>query len=451
MSQFSLSFLPERQVYSVSEITAAIRDALESSFSDVWIEGEISNFRRAASGHLYFILKDADAQLRCVFFRQDARLLRFQPDDGLAVRARGRLTVYESRGDYQLLVQLLEPLGAGALQLAFEQLKRKLAEEGLFDADRKRPLPLLPRRIGLVTSPTGAVIADMIRILKRRFPGLHLRLYPVRVQGDGAAEEIAEAIRYFNRAAAADLLIVGRGGGSLEDLWPFNTEIVARAIAASTVPVISAVGHETDFTIADFVADLRAPTPSAAAELAVRSRADFTAAIGNLQDRLGRAVRYRLAMALQRLTEVGVERPLGVLRRRLGRALQRTDELDYRLRDCLRHRLLEAERRLRDALTHLRAQDPSRRLAERRARLEQLSAALATGLPQRLALLRGRLDSLAAQLGQLSPVKVLERGYALVQDEHGRLLRRAADAAPGQSLRVRLHEGRLGVEVRDIE
>jgi exodeoxyribonuclease VII large subunit len=291
----------------------------------------------------------------------------------------------------------------------------------------------------------------MIRILTRRFPGLHLRLYPVRVQGDGAAEEIAEAIRYFNGAAAADLLIVGRGGGSLEDLWPFNAEIVARAIAASTLPVISAVGHETDFTIADFVADLRAPTPSAAAELAVRTRADFSEGIGNLQDRLGRAVRYRLAMALQRLTEVGVERPLGVLRRRLGRAAQRTDELDYRLRDRLRQRLLEAERRLRDALAHLRAQDPRRRLAERRARLEQLSAALATGLPQRLALLRGRLDSLAAQLGQLSPVKVLERGYALVQDEHGRLLRRASEAAPGQSLRVRLHEGRLVVEVRDIE
>jgi exodeoxyribonuclease VII large subunit len=451
MSQFSLSFLPERQVYSVSEITAKIRDALESDFSDIWIDGEISNFRRAASGHLYFILKDADAQLRCVFFRQDARLLRFRPDDGLAVRARGRLTVYESRGEYQLLVQLLEPLGAGALQLAFEQLKKKLADEGLFDPDRKRPLPLLPRRIGLVTSPTGAVIADMIRILRRRFPGLHLRLYPVRVQGDGAAEDITEAIRYFNRGAAVDLLIIGRGGGSLEDLWPFNTEIVARAIAASTIPVISAVGHETDFTIADFVADLRAPTPSAAAELAVRTRDDFSAAIGNLQDRLGRAARYRLAMALQRLTEIGVERPLGVLRRRLARAAQRTDELDYRLRDRLRRRLLEAERRLRDTLAHLRAQDPRRRLAERRARLAQLNATLATGLPQRLALLRGRLDSLAAQLGQLSPVKVLERGYALVQDEHGRLLRRATDAVPGQSLRVRLHEGRLVVEVRDIE
>ena len=451
MSQFSLDFLPERRIYSISEINAAIRETLERDFADVWVEGEISNFRPAPSGHLYFTLKDAQAQLKCVFFRQDARFLRFKPADGIAVLARGHVSVYEVRGEYQLYVEYLEPLGAGALQLAFEQLKKKLAAEGLFDPARKRLLPVFPRRIGLVTSPAGAVIADMVRILGRRFPGLHIRLYPAPVQGEGAAEKICEAIDYFSRTGWADLLIVGRGGGSLEDLWPFNEDSVARAIAACSVPVISAVGHETDFTIADFVADLRAPTPSAAAELAIRAKSEFVELITGWRERLSQALRYRVAVLHRRLTQLGVDRAAGSLRRRLDRSSQRTDELDYRLREQMRRRLLGTERRLGAAMARLRAQDLRVQLAGRRARLEQLRAAFEPLLQLRLARLRGRLDSLHAQLGHLSPLGVLERGYAIVQDESGRLLRRATETAPGRRLRIRLHQGRLGAEVREVE
>ncbi len=451
MSQFSLSFLPERKIYSVSEINSAIRESLESGFTDISVEGEISNCRRAPSGHYYFTLKDSEAQLRCVFFRQNARYLRFQPADGLAVMARGRITVYEVRGEYQLAVEHLEPLGAGALQLAFEQLKKKLAAEGLFDAARKRPLPLFPRRIGIVTSPGGAVIADMIRILNRRFPGLHILLYPVRVQGEGAAGDICEALGYFSRQRNTELVIVGRGGGSLEDLWPFNEESVARAIAACPVPVVSAVGHETDFTIADFVADLRAPTPSAAAELAIRARSEFLEMVANLDDRLGRAGRYRLIMAQQKLQELAIDRPLAFLRRRLDRYAQRTDELDYRFRERVRRLLLEAERRLGAAAGRLRGLDPRRQLAARHARLAAIQSALERLLPLRLARLSGRLASLEAQLGHLSPLRVLDRGYAIVQDEDGRLIRRASQTATGRPLRVRLHEGRLRVDVREVE
>ncbi len=451
MSQFSLDFLPERKVFSVSEINAAIRDTLEGAFAGVWVEGEISNFRAAASGHLYFTLKDAEAQLKCVFFRQNARFARFKPADGMAALARGRIGVYELRGEYQLYVEHLEPLGLGALQLAFEQLKKKLAADGLFDAARKRPLPMLPRRIGLVTSPSGAVIADMLRILHRRFPGLHVRLYPARVQGEGAAEDICRALAYFGRAKAADLLIVGRGGGSLEDLWPFNEESVARAIAACPIPVISAVGHETDVTIADFVADLRAPTPSAAAELAIRPKAEFLEMIATREARLAQFLRYKLAVAARRVGELGVERPAAVLRRRLGRLSQRTDELDYQLREHIRRRLLDAERRLAAATRRLQARDVRVELERGRARLGELSGALESLFRLRLTRLAGRLESLTSQLGHLSPLRVLERGYAIVEDLEGRLLRRAADTAPGRKLRVRLHQGRLRVEVRDVE
>ncbi len=451
MSQLGLNFIPDRRVYSISEINAAIRATLESEFADVWVEGEISNCRHAPSGHYYFTLKDDQAQLRCVFFRQSARFLRFKLADGLAVLARGRIGVYEVRGEYQLCIEHMEPRGAGALQLAFEQLKKKLAAEGLFERSRKRPLPLFPRRIGLVTSPRGAVIADMVRIFRRRFPGLHLLLFPVRVQGDGAAQDICQAIRFFSRARNVDLLIVGRGGGSLEDLWPFNEESVARAIAESAVPVISAVGHETDYTIADFVADLRAPTPSAAAELAIRARSEFVEMVANLEDRLSRATRYKLSILLRRMGEMGVERALGLLRRRMGRGGQRVDDLEHRLDRRIRQRLLGCERRLRVVEERLRALDPRRQLAVRRARLNELQSAFEPMMRLRLARLAGRMGSLEAQLGQLSPLRVLERGYAIVQDEQGRALRRAADTAPGRHLRIRLHEGRLGAEVTDIE
>ncbi len=271
MEQFALEFdlTPQRRIFTVSELNAAIRAVLDSEFQDVWVAGEISGLKLAPSGHYYFTLKEREAQVRCVAFRSAHRYWKFKPRDGLAVLARGRIDVYEARGEYQLLVETMEPQGLGALQLAFEQLKKKLAAEGLFEAARKRPLPRFPRRIGIVTSPRGAAIADLVEILTRRSPGLHIRLFPALVQGEGSVEEVCRGIQYFSRTAWPDLVIVGRGGGSLEDLWTFNEEAVARAIAACSVPVVSAVGHETDVTIADFVADLRAPTPSAAAELVV--------------------------------------------------------------------------------------------------------------------------------------------------------------------------------------
>jgi exodeoxyribonuclease VII large subunit len=394
--------------------------------------------------------------LRCVFFRQNSRFLKFKLNDGLAVLARGRITVYDVRGEYQLLVEHLEPRGAGALQLAFEQLKKKLAGEGLFDQARKRPLPFFPRVIGLVTSPRGAVIADMLHIFERRFSGLRLLLYPVRVQGEGAAAEICEAVQFFGGGGRhrpgvpPDVIIVARGGGSLEDLWPFNEESVARAIAACPTPVISAVGHETDFTIADFVADLRAPTPSAAAELAIRPRSDFLEIVRGFEERLGRGARYKLSLCRRQLSEVDAGRGLGALRRRLGRAGQRADELDYATREQIRRSILRHERRLQLASGRLGALDPRRRLAAQQARLAGLQAAAERWMHVRLARASARMDSLRTELGHLSPLRVLERGYAIVQDATGKALRSASETVPGMPLRVRLHEGTLGVDVRSV-
>ncbi len=292
--QISFEFEPARQIYTVAGLNAAVRSLLESQFQDIWVSGEISGVKLAASGHYYFTMKDEQSQLRCVLFRTAARYLRFKPQDGIAVLARGRVDVYEPRGEYQLLVEALEPQGFGALQLAFEQLKKKLAGEGLFDASRKRPLPRLPRRIGIVTSPSGAVIRDMLQILERRFPGLHIRIYPAQVQGAGSIDEVVAGLDWFSQSGWPDVVIVGRGGGSLEDLWTFNEEAVARAIARSAVPVVSAVGHETDVTIADFVADLRAPTPSAAAELVICTRRQLFDQIDAASGRLEKEMRYRL-------------------------------------------------------------------------------------------------------------------------------------------------------------
>ncbi len=312
MEQLALSWEPERRIYTVKSLTAEMRALLAERFADIWVAGEISGARLAASGHYYFTLKDGEAQLRCACFRPVARYLKFKPQDGIEVLARGRIDVYEARGEYQLLVEALEPRGAGALQLAFEQLKKKLAAEGLFDPARKRPLPKLPRRIGIVTSPTGAVIRDMLNVLGRRFPGLHIRLYPAQVQGEGSVEQVVRGIEYFGQSGWPEVLIVARGGGSLEDLWTFNEEAVARAIAACPVPVISAVGHETDFTIADFAADLRAPTPSAAAELVVPTRDSLAGQIAAGLDKLARAMRYRLARAALRLEQQGLGRATAV-------------------------------------------------------------------------------------------------------------------------------------------
>src|SRR5271154_5982447 len=305
MEQLALAWGPVRKTFTVAELNARIRGLLGDEFDDIWVAGEISGTKNATSGHCYFTLKDQDAQLKCVCFRQNRRYLKFKPQDGMAVLARGRIDVYEARGEYQLLVEAIEPQGHGALQFAFEQLKKKLAAEGLFDAARKRPIPRLPQRIGIVTSPSGAVVRDITEILSRRFPGLHLRIYPASVQGEGSVEAVCRGIDYFSNSGWAQVVIVARGGGSLEDLWTFNEEPVARAIAASRVPVISAVGHETDFTIADFVADLRAPTPSAAAELVCRNALEVSERINTFQAQMFRLISHQLALFKQQVRHAG--------------------------------------------------------------------------------------------------------------------------------------------------
>ena len=347
MSQSSLFDLaPERHIWKVSEITERIGDLLENAFRDVWIEGEVSNYHAAQSGHLYFTLKDARSQIRCVCFRDQVRGLKFRPEDGLHVTVRGSLGVYEPRGEYQIYVSHIEPVGLGALQLAFEQLKKRLQDEGLFDEARKKPLPVLPRCIGVVTSPTGAAIRDILRVLKRRFANVHVQLYPVKVQGEGAAAEIVAALRHFNRAKLADVVIVARGGGSLEDLWAFNEEIVARAIAASEIPVITGIGHETDFTIADFVADLRAPTPSAAAEIVVQSRQEFERHIAAHYRDLVQQMRYLLSERRHRVRDLQTHRGFRQIEMLVRRRHQQLDELSSSLGVVLRLRLATARQRM---------------------------------------------------------------------------------------------------------
>jgi exodeoxyribonuclease VII large subunit len=448
LEQFGFEFdlAPQRRVFTVSELNAAIRAALDAEFQDLWVTGEISGLKLAASGHYYFTLKEREAQVRCVAFRSAHRYWKFKPQDGLAVLARGRIDVYEARGEYQLLVELLEPQGLGALQLAFEQLKKKLAAEGLFAAERKRPLPRFPRRIGIVTSPRGAAIADMVHILGRRWPGVHVRLYPALVQGPGSVEEVVRGLDYFSRTAWPDLVIVGRGGGSLEDLWTFNEEAVARAIAACAVPVVSAVGHETDVTIADFVADLRAPTPSAAAELAVPEREEVLERLAAARAKATQGARYRLVMLERRLRQQGIDRALSVLHRRVGRHLQRIDELEYRMRERARAAIDARERARRQLEIRLRHFDVRPRLATDRRRMEGAHAAALQAVQARLARRRSALDQLSAKLSQLSPLRILERGYAIVTGPGG-IVKDAAEAPAGSAIRVRLARGTLDAAV----
>ncbi|HTM50250.1 MAG TPA: exodeoxyribonuclease VII large subunit [Bryobacteraceae bacterium] len=448
MDQFALDFdlAPARRIYSVSELNAAIRAVLEAEFLDVWVSGEISGLKLAASGHYYFTLKERESQLKCVAFRSSHRYWKFKPQDGMSVLARGRIDVYEARGDYQLQVEVIEPQGAGALQVAFEQLKKKLAAEGLFAAARKRPLPRFPWRIGIVTSPRGAAIADMIQILSRRFPGLHIRLFPALVQGEGSIEEVCRGIEYFSRTKWADLVIVGRGGGSLEDLWTFNSESVARAIVASAVPVVSAIGHETDVTIADFVADLRAPTPSAAAELVVCTREELFDRIAAARAKSTQAMRYRMAMIERRLRQQGIDRALGVLHRRVGRGLQRVDEQEYRMRERVRAELDSRERGRRTLEIRLRRFDVRPRLAADRRRLDSAHSSALQAVRLRLARRRGVLEQLTAKLSQLSPLRILERGYAIVTNQIG-IIKDSAQAPSGSGIHVRLANGSLDAVV----
>jgi exodeoxyribonuclease VII, large subunit len=448
MGQLSIDWGPQRRIYSVSELGAAVRDRLEGDFTDIWVAGEISGCKIASSGHCYFTIKDRDTQLSCVCFRSDLRYLRFKPQDGAAVNARGRLDLYPKRVDLQFIVQSLEPQGHGALQVAFEQLKRKLAAEGLFDTARKRPLPRFPRRIGIVTSPSGAAIHDMIQILSRRFPGIHVRLYPAQVQGEGSVESVCRGLEYFAKSQWADVIIVGRGGGSIEDLWTFNEEAVARAIAASPIPVISAVGHETDFTIADFVADHRSPTPSAAAEQVICTRQEVLERILSLQQRMERGIHLRIAQLARRLHQQAIDRPTAILHRRIGRHLQRVDELDYTLRSRIREILARAHRRYAEADARLRQLDIRLRLARARQRLDTAEQQIVQLGRFRLLRAQRLLEPLLAQLEQLSPLRVLERGYAIVENETG-VVRDASAARVGSEIRVRLARGKLGARVTD--
>ncbi len=443
----ALSWGPLRKTYTVAELNAAIRGLLGTEFDDIWVAGEISGARTVASGHCYFTLKDHDAQLRCVCFRASLRYLKFKPQDGVAVLARGRIDVYEARGEYQLLVEALEPQGHGALQFAFEQLKKRLASEGLFEAARKRPIPRLPQRIGIITSPTGAVIRDITEILARRFPGLHLRVYPALVQGDGSIETVCRALEYFSQSDWAEVVILARGGGSLEDLWTFNEEAVARAIAASRAPVISAIGHETDFTIADFVADLRAPTPSAAAELVICTREQLFDQLTSTEHRLVQFMRYRHAMAARRLQQQGVERASNALHRNIGRLQQRVDEFEYRVRERTNASASTHSKRLQGLTNRLRSLDLRLRFASARRRVETAETSIGQRIRLRLAGAHGRLNPVVAHLTQLSPLKILDRGYSIVTNAASEIVKEPEQAPVGSALRIRLAKGAIAAQV----
>lgn len=449
-SQLTFNLQPERRVYTVSDLTARIRELLAKNFTNVTVQGELSNCRAATSGHYYFTLKDERAQVRCVLFKQQQRGMKFLPEDGIKVTVRGSVSVYEARGEYQIYVESIEPAGRGGLQLAFEQLKKRLETEGLFEAKRKKHLPLLPSRIGLITSPTGAAVRDVVRILKRRFPNVHLTLYPVRVQGDGSAVEIVTALGYFSKQRLVDVILLVRGGGSLEDLWSFNEESVARAIVASVIPVISGVGHETDFTIADFVADMRASTPSAAAELVVQTRREFDKHVFDLQARLEGSLRYRLLELSRKVHALagrrGFRRPLDLLRQQR----QRADELTSRLALGLRIRLEGSRKRLHKARLQLASFDFRAKIGVLRLRLQRVTQELGEREERSLRRKRESLERLTLQLRERSPLNVLERGYAIATDATGRLLSDAGQVRVGDAVTIQLHRGRLLTEVKKI-
>ncbi|HZE89185.1 MAG TPA: exodeoxyribonuclease VII large subunit [Verrucomicrobiae bacterium] len=438
--------------FGVAEVNKAGREILEADLSSIYLVGEISNFKPHTSGHWYFSLKDERAQIGAAMFRYANGLVRFRPADGMKVLVRGTVTLYEPRGSYQIVVETMEPKGLGELQAAFEQLKAKLRAEGLFDDARKRPIPPLPRSIGVVTSPTGAAVRDILRVFERRGADLRVLIAPCRVQGTAAAGEIVRALSILNERADTEIVILARGGGSLEDLWPFNEEAVARAIAASRIPVVSAVGHEVDFTIADFVADLRAPTPSAAAEIVLKSRDELTARVGGARNALGRSARLILSQARGRIARLGSDRALGSVESRLREALQRADDLSLRLHRAMTNRLVTLR-----AAVDLKSQRLSPRglRASVSARRERLGAT--SGLAERA--VRGRVEAARQKLGRaasmlqtLSPLGVLERGYAICHDAaSGDVITEAQPAQVGLAVRVRLHRGSLLCDVKKAE
>ena len=438
----------ERRIWTVRALVTDIRQHVETTYTDLWVEGEISNCRPAPSGHIYFTLKDGEAQLPVVLFRRQAQLLRFRPQDGLAILARGRISVYESRGQLQLIAETLEPRGAGALQLAYEQLRDKLKAEGLFEVSRKRPLPTFPRCVGVITSTGGAVLHDIFTVIRRRHARLNLLIYPALMQGPDCAATVAAGIRYFNKHPnQVDAILIARGGGSLEDLAGFNDETLARTIAASKLPIVSAIGHETDFTIADFVADLRAPTPSAAAELITAAQHRIEERIVSLVDRIKRAIRYQLILARQRLTALSIAQIQSRLQAAIGRRHQRLDDLRHRLESAANRRLRTPAARIAALTARLQRQNPTLRLALARRRLEAAQQAFARLASVSAANRATRLAHAAARLEALSPLAVLSRGYALVYSSDGTLLRDARSTTAGQTIRARLANGAIEAEV----
>ncbi len=439
----------ELRIWSVRALVFDIRRQVEGEYENVWVEGEISGCRTAPSGHIYFTLKDDEAQLPVVLFRRQAGLLRFRPADGLAVLVRGRVSLYESRGQLQLIAETMEPRGAGALQLAFEQLKARLLAEGLFDASRKRALPAFPRCIGIVTSPGGAVIRDVVTIVRRRHARLNLLVYPATMQGVSSPASVAEGIRWFNaNPSLVDLIVIARGGGSPEDLAAFNDEGLARAIAGSALPVVSAIGHETDFTIADFAADLRAATPSAAAELITAEQHRVEERIDALAARVERAGHFHLIHARQRLGRLSAEAVLNRLRDAVGRRDQRLDELRLRLEGLAMRRLRVGAQRHDLLAERLQRRELMGRIAGMQRRLQNLDQSLRVSANGMIAVRQARLSRASARLEALSPLAVLSRGYALVYGADGRLLRSAAETAEGQMIRARLGRGTVDAEVR---
>jgi exodeoxyribonuclease VII large subunit len=450
--QLGFSFKPpERRIWTVRELVAAVRTHIECEYAVAWVEGEISNFRAHDSGHFYFTLKDQNSQLSAVMFRSQARLLRFRPENGMQVIVRGRVTIYEDRGQLQISAESIEPKGAGALQLAFEQLKSKLEAEGLFDPARKKAIPTLPRCIGIVTSPQAAALRDILNVLQRRHQTANILIFAAQVQGETAPGEVSAGVRYFNKANNVEVIIVARGGGSAEDLAAFNHEGLARTIAASAIPVISAVGHETDFTILDFVADLRAPTPSAAAELVIRSRQEVEQQAESLRSRLVRAVRYRFLLGKQSLTELSQHGAFRQITAVINQRQQKLDDLIFRAEKSERRLLEQHRRNLEKTSAAIRHYDVRRILSGMRKELETWGSRLSAAARARLLLHKSRLEQLSGQIQALSPLAILERGYALIFDSSGKLLKDAARISPGDEISATLARGRLTSTVKTTE
>jgi len=439
-----------RRIWPVRDLVSHVCEQVEQEYGDIWVEGEISNCRPAPSGHLYFTLKDADAQLPVVLFRRQALLLRFKPADGLHVLVRGRVSVYAQRGQLQLVGETIEPVGAGSLQLAFEQLKEKLKAEGLFDSARKRPLPAFPRTVGIVTSATGAVIRDFLNIVGRRHAGLNVVVCPAAVQGELAVGEVEIAIAKLNASRLVDLIVVARGGGSAEDLAAFNSERIARAIAASELPVVSAVGHETDFTIADFVADLRAPTPSAAAELITEAQHRVAERVSNQTSRLERAARFQVLHARQSLDSVPMDRAERRISGNLRRMNQRLDDLGFRMEAAVSGLIRSRQREVSGLAADVLHHEPRQMLARARERLGISQTRIERSVERTIRRASARVDATNARLRSLSPLAVLERGYALVISDNGSVIRSIAQLAEGDHLRTRLADGEFGSNVDEI-